>query len=179
MIKKIFFLASLALVIAAGGLFYVGEAYAQSSEPAPASQAQGPWGYGWNRVCEGAGVVSEAISSLLGLTQEEIHAQRQDGLTLSEIAAGQGVSDQTLLNAIESAQAEMIAQAVADGRLTPEQAETALARMQERAADRLTEAAGPGGFRGQGGGRSGQGAGMGRQNGGQVGRYGAPALTTP
>lgn len=162
MIKKFLMFASLALAVGVIGLFSVGEVYAQSPTPTPPPEAQTPWGYAWGRVCQGAGVVSDAITGLLGMTQEEIYAERAAGKTLSEIAAEKGVTDQQLIDAMLAGQQEAIAQAVEDGRLTQEQADWMLARMGAMAPFALSNPFGPGGMRG-----------------GWHGRWGGTVPTTP
>ena len=151
MIKKFLMFAGLALAVGIFGLFSVGEVYAQSETPSTPVESQTPWGHAWNRVCQGAGVVSDAIAELLGMTQEEIYAERLEGKTLSEIAAEQGVTDQQLIDAMLAGQQEVIAQAVADGRLTQEQADWMLAKMEAMAPYKISNPFGPGGMHAAGG----------------------------
>lgn len=63
----------------------------------------------------------DAVAELLGLTAEEIQAERQAGKSLVEIAASKGVSEDTLVDTILSAKKEILAGLVADGKLTQEQ----------------------------------------------------------
>ncbi len=64
----------------------------------------------------GHGVIySETVSDLLGLTPEEIQAERQEGKSLVEIAAAQGVSEDELVEAIIAAEEEAIQEAAEDG----------------------------------------------------------------
>jgi hypothetical protein len=61
------------------------------------------WGdhYGYGAIC------SETASELLGLTPEQIQAQRQAGKSLVEIAEAQGVSEDALIQAILAAKEEL------------------------------------------------------------------------
>jgi len=113
-------------------------------------------------------------SDLLGLTPEEIHAQRLEGLSLAEIAAAQGVSEDDLVAAIVAAKAEFLQERVADGYLTQEQADLMLERMTERTIEAVNRTeVGP--FAGMGS-RSGNGFGDGQfghgrgHGGGMMGR---------
>lgn len=98
-------------------------------------------GYGWHGFQNEAGVCSDAVVELLGLTAEEIHEQREAGKSLVEIAVDQGVSEDELIEAMMAAKREAVEAKVADGTLTAEQAELVLQQMEERtslAANRTT-----------------------------------------
>ncbi len=56
------------------------------------------WG-GW----QGGATCSETVGDLLGLTHEQIEAQRHEGKSMVEIAAAQGVTEDTLVEAILAA----------------------------------------------------------------------------
>jgi len=56
------------------------------------------WG-GW----QGGATCSDIVGDLLGLTHEEIEAQRHEGKSMVEIAAAQGVTEDTLVEAILAA----------------------------------------------------------------------------
>ncbi len=90
-------------------------------------EVQGQWGmHGFH----GEGTI-EAVSGILGLTAEEIQAQRLEGKSLVEIAAAQGVSEDALVAAIMAVKTEAIQQRVADGTLTQEQATLMLQNMEQ------------------------------------------------
>ena len=82
MFKKLVTIIGAATLVAALGLLAVGMASAQGPATAPNANPATPWGQAWGRMCQGAGVVSEAVSELLGLTPEQIHTQRAQGKTL-------------------------------------------------------------------------------------------------
>lgn len=127
MFKKIAISIGAILAVGVLALFTVGSVYAQGPNP-PLPEA--PLGNAWGRVCNGAGVVSEAIASLLGMTPEELYAERSGGKTLSDLAAEKGITDQQLIDAIVEGRTEAINQALTDGRITQEQADWMLERME-------------------------------------------------
>lgn len=126
MFKKIVALVGAVAVVALLGLFAVGTVFAE--DPTPTPQAGTPQGGAWGRVCRGAGVVSDAVTKLLGMTREEIRAERVAGKTLSQIAQEKGVSDQQVTDAMLAARKAAIDQAVKDGKITQAQADWLLAR---------------------------------------------------
>ena len=122
-------------------------------------------GYGWHGSHGEGDVCSEAVSELLGLTHEEICEQRQEGNSMVEIAAAQGVGEDELVEAIMAAKREAVQSGVEAGTLTPEQAELVLEQMEEKtrlAVNRTTT--GSAEWRGSGYGQSGEGMGPGMMN---------------
>jgi len=73
--------------------------------------------------------VSDAVTKLLGMTQEQIYTERQAGKTLAAIAKEKGITDQQLIDAMTAGQKQVIEQAVKDGRLTQAQSDWMLGRM--------------------------------------------------
>ncbi len=73
--------------------------------------------------CFGAGgaLYSQALSDLLGMTPEQILAQRQAGQSLAQIAAGKGISEDTLINTILQDRQTVMQQMVTAGTLTQDQ----------------------------------------------------------
>jgi hypothetical protein len=76
--------------------------------------------------------VCAAVCDLLGITQDELQSLRQDGLSLVEIAADYGVSEEELVAAIMEVKTAYVESLVADGTITQEQADVMLANMLER-----------------------------------------------
>ena len=72
---------------------------------------------------------SATIADALGITVEELQAAHEEGTTLPDLAESLGVEMEVVEAAIEAARAEAIAQAVADGTITQEEADA----MAERA----------------------------------------------
>ena len=103
----------------------------------------------------------EAVTELTGLTEEEIIAERQAGKSLAQIAASEGVSEQSLVDAILAAKKAVVDGLVADGKITQEQADLMLARMAEqvKVSVNRTEVGPRSGTRGAGRGNGGMGMG--------------------
>ena len=143
MIRKYAAVSAAVALFVLVGLFSVGAVSAQTATPPAAEAPTPPWGGAWARVCRGAGVVSDAIAELLGMTPDEILAERQDGKSLSDLAEEKGVTDEALSEAIIAARTEAIEQAVEAGTLTRERADLMLERMQEMVPNMLDRAMGP------------------------------------
>jgi len=69
-----------------------------------------------------------AQAKTFGLTPEELLAYHQDGKTLSELAAGQGLTVEEFRSAMIEARTTALEQAVADGVITQEQADWMIAQ---------------------------------------------------
>ena len=72
----------------------------------------------------------EEVATLLGMTADEIQAERQAGKSLAQIAAAKNISEETLINTILDAKKADLAQLVADGKLTQAQMDRMVAHMQ-------------------------------------------------
>ncbi len=85
----------------------------------------------------------------LGMTLDELTAELQDGKTIADVAAEKGVEPQAIADAFLAQRAEWLAGAVADGRITQQQADWMLENMQEQVLEHLDSpfagTAGPGG----------------------------------
>ena len=100
---------------------------------------------------------SEAVAEALGLTADELQAARAEGQSLADIAAAQGVSTDTVVDAIVDGIEAHLAEEVAEGDLTQAEADERLATAEERATEKVDAApgeGGPQGLRGNGGRRS-------------------------
>jgi len=73
---------------------------------------------------------SEAAAALLGMTTEQIQAERLAGKSLAQIAASEGISEETLIQTILDAKKADLAKLVADGKLTQAQMDLMVERMQ-------------------------------------------------
>ncbi len=138
------------------------QATPQASQPKVGPPPGGP--------ADGApGGVSD-IAKLLGMTSDQIWAERVQGKTLADLAKEKGVDTLELVDALVTSQKTRLDQAVTDNRLTQAQADKWLEWYEQAAALQLTEPYGPGfGFGGMRGGRGGPGGmhgpGPGDQNG--------------
>ena len=145
-----------AVVLCAGGLLVSRAALAQTPTPTP--QAQGS---ATTKGCGQVGPMSE-IATLLGMTPDEIWAERVLGKTLADIAKEKGVDTQKLIDALVAGQKTRLDTLVTNSQMTQTQADTYLNWYKQYAALQLTEPYGPGmGGMGMGGGpgRGGHGGG--------------------
>ena len=123
------------------------------------------------------------VIGLLGLTADEYQALRNEGKSLAEIAAAQGVTNDALIAVMLAPRAEMLADRVAEGYLTQEQADEMLAQMAAAINDSIQRTdIGPradrGSFGGRGGFFGGHGfGGRGYAGNGACGGYGATTDT--
>ena len=118
---------------------------------------------------DGGGRLLDVVATLSGKSTEDIQAARQAGQTFTQIAADNGVDTQAVVDEAMKVRTQLLDAKVADGTITQDQADTALAAMQtqgHRAAaerqhrlrqrDRLRHGvAGQGQGRGMGGGLGG------------------------
>lgn len=77
------------------------------------------------------------VMSVLDVTLDELKAAREAGTTLAELAEQQGVEVSTLIDALVAEAEEHLAEHVADGDLTQEQADERLAEIEQRITDRV------------------------------------------
>jgi hypothetical protein len=71
----------------------------------------------------------------LGMTADELLAELKGGKSIADVANERGVDPQTIADSILASMKDNLAQAVADGKITQEQADQMLSRMEERALD--------------------------------------------
>jgi len=117
----------LALVIVAGAATAV---FAQDETP-PESPF---WNEGMPRG-ERPGNRSEFVADFLGMTVEELQAAHEEGKTIADLLEEKGISQEDFQAAIKADRVKSLNQAVADGKLTQEQADNILQNMEERAAE--------------------------------------------
>lgn len=99
----------------------------------------------------------EEVAEALGLTTDELRTRLRDGESLADVAEAEGVDVQAVVDAIVAGHQVRLDEAVADGRITQEQADERAADLEEHA-----EAIVEGTFEGRmGGHRPGMGMGMG------------------
>jgi ferredoxin len=100
---------------------------------------------------------NEAIAETLGITVDDLQAAREAGQTLAEVAEAQGMTADDVVAAIVADAEEHLAEEVAEGELTEDEAATRLAEITERATEKVNQVPGEGdrGSRGQRGFRGG------------------------
>ncbi len=118
-------------VVAIMGLLLGGSVFADTQEKA-GGQAQGA-GDGWHGFQNKGAACGETVSELLGLDSGELCELRQDGVSLADIAAEQGVTVDELVQAIMAEKIALVQARVDDGTLTQEQADLMIQHMEERA----------------------------------------------
>lgn len=176
MSRKWMVLGAMVLVVLAL-LVGAGAALAQG----PAGQTAGPVGY-----CGGfaagmrwqgnSGSLVSTLANLLGVSPTEIIAQVREGKSLLDIASEKGITTEQIVNAVLDVREKRLAEAVAAGRISQEQADLMLENMRQNITSRLESGtlAGPcvggvgggnaagrqGRFGGRMGGRMGAGAGF-------------------
>jgi predicted DNA-binding protein YlxM (UPF0122 family) len=95
---------------------------------------RGMGGFAWSG--GGMWTMFDTAAGTLGLTPEELFAELRAGKRLAEIAEAKGVDVQKVYDAVNAARGEAmkqaIEQAVEDGRLTQEQADQMLERLENR-----------------------------------------------
>ena len=155
--------------VVAGAALAQGNTPAQATPQAAQQPKAGPPGGGPS---DGM----DDIAKLLGMTLDQIWAERVQGKTLADLAKEKGVDTQQLVDALVASQKAMLDQAVADNRFTQAQADKWLEWYKQAAALQLIEPygpgfgfggmrGGPGGMRGPGGPGGMRGPGPGDQNG--------------
>lgn len=134
--KKLVVVTGLAVLLAA--LAVVG-VFAQGSTP-PANGADCPMGgqMAWGRgMMMGWAGLPDAAVELLGLSEEEIQAERLAGKSLAEIAGAQGVDVDALAAAFMSEHKAALDALVKDGKLTQAQADLMYDHMDDMIPDML------------------------------------------
>ncbi len=103
------------------------------------------------------------VADFLGMTTDDIRAERWEGKSIAEIAADKNVSQDELIDAVVGARQDNLQDAIESEIITQEQADLCLEQMKERITTNLerTETGRPAWARGQGRG-FGQGQGRGR-----------------
>jgi hypothetical protein len=164
MLKK-----SLAIVLLVASVLLVFPLVAGAQDGQPPAEAplyQGGRGRrgGGNGWMGGGISLVEATAEATGLPLADVIAALQGGQSFADIASGAGVSLQAIVDVAVAQRTEALAEAVAEGRFTQEQADTMLASMAEHLLEKLNAEW----TAGSAGGRSG-GQGMSRGRGGMRG----------
>lgn len=97
---------------------------------------------------KGYGMMSEAVADLLGMSQEEVQAEKENGKSIAEIAQEKDVDEQALTDSMIEAKNQRLQESVENGYLTQEQADEKMEWMKEEMKRKIEN--GSGGF-GRGG----------------------------
>ena len=87
-----------------------------------------------------SGSLITVTAEQLGLTPTELVTELQAGKTIAQVAEEKGVAVETIVEAFVALRAERLAELVANGQLTQEQADAMLAAMRANVTARLSEA---------------------------------------
>jgi hypothetical protein len=125
---------------------------------AETEDTEGPVGF-IGGVCRGMGSMASSLAGLFGMSTDELTDARAAGESLSDIAAGQGVEEDALIDLMLQRRSQMLERAVERGRITQEEADTILAESKEQLQQRIEDpTVGPaGGCDGPGAGAAGCG----------------------
>ena len=101
----------------------------------------------------------EELAATLGTTADELRTELQNGSSLADVAAANGVDVQVVIDQLVADATERIDDAIEDGKITADEAAERLDELEERVTDRVngerpdrSGRGGPGdGFRGRGG----------------------------
>ncbi len=118
----------------------------------------------------GAGSTPGIVARTLGISVDDLLVELQGGKSIAQVAEEHGVALDNVVNAIVAEREAALAQAVAEGRLTQEQADLMLANMRTNLTTQLQQPHVPGGQGPSGAGlgsgmRMGRGAGLGSGTG--------------
>lgn len=85
------------------------------------------------------GIDASVVTDLLGLTEDELRTELAAGNTLAEVAEANGVGTDALTATLETAANDAIDAALADGKITAEQADEKRAEIAEKIESRINE----------------------------------------
>jgi len=80
----------------------------------------------------GMGRNLNGMADVLGMTADELKAEMQSGKKIDEIAAGRGITAEQLRQKMLELKKDEISRAVADGKMTQEQADKVLQKLEKR-----------------------------------------------
>ena len=123
---------------ALAGLVDDGSITQEQADEVAATLAESGIGGPSGRGGHGPGRDFSVAAETLGMSEDELRAALQaDGTTLARIAEDQGVEADALVDALVTAGEERIADAVADGRITQEEADERLADLEALITERV------------------------------------------
>ena len=145
----------------------------------PAMDRRGPGGDrhgGFGRI----GVALDAAAKALGIDLDELKTELQSGKTLAEIASAHEIDIQKVIDALTADAKAKLDEAVKNGRITQEQADSRLSEMTSRLQDLVNQPLpGPGGPWHRGGHSKDDGTGTDDDNKGTTPSTTAPSTTSP
>jgi len=122
-----------------GPAFRLGQTPGAGPDGRPGRGPGGHHGRGFDALREDG----RSVANLLGMTPDELRAERRAGRSLADIAAGRGVDQGALVQTLTAREQTRLADAVAKGRLTQEQADARQQRAQQFATQMATQSGPP------------------------------------
>ena len=104
---------------------------------APSTCRVGPWHHGG--LFDFGGSVLDEAADAIGIEEDDLLDALRDGQTIAEVAEGEGVDPQAVIDALVAATRERLDDAVADGRIEQEDADGRLADATERITEFVNE----------------------------------------
>lgn len=147
--------AVLATGLLAGGaaITIVNPGLASAQVPDETSASEAPENHDGDHKRGPRGQRLEGLADILGIEKDELKESLRSGESLVDIAAANGLSEDELTAAMLAAQAERLATAVEDGKITQEQADKASDKLSEnidKVVNGEIKPGGPTGHRGEG-----------------------------
>lgn len=120
----------------------VGMAAAQGPDGTPPMQDGGPggrdWRDGWRRPGERVfGLLLQTVADTTGMDIRDILAAVRDGQTINDMLTANGADPQVVIDTVTATATDQINTALAEGKITNEQAATALEGLNERLANAM------------------------------------------
>ena len=129
---------------------------AQADKVIAALEAAGPMGGGHGGPGMGRGAHLDAAAAVIGITTDELQTALQSGQTLAEVAVANGSTAQAVIDALVAEMQAHLADEVAAGEHTQDEADARIAEATTRITDMVNNGA-PAGGPGMGGGHGGRG----------------------
>lgn len=129
---------------------------AQADKVIAALEAAGPMGGGRGGPGMGRGAHLDAAAAVIGITTDELQTALQSGQTLAEVAVANGSTAQAVIDALVAEMQAHLADEVAAGEHTQDEADARIAEATTRITDMVNNGA-PAGGPGMGGGHGGRG----------------------
>jgi polyhydroxyalkanoate synthesis regulator phasin len=105
----------------------------------------------------GRGPAPEVLAEILGLDVDTLRAEFEAGMSVADVAEAQGIDTQTVVDGLVADLADHLAEHVADGSLTQDEADAKLANAATMISDRIDDVPPVGGREGDGPGAEGRG----------------------
>ena len=109
----------------------------QDTEVPADADSQAPEGERSGRRGHRGGCNLDAAAEAIGIEEADLKAAIQSGDSIADVAAANGVDADAVIDAMVNAKAENIAEKVAEGRITQDEADVELAELEARITDQV------------------------------------------